>query len=109
MSYMSQQLIAAVRAMADIDFSTLPSVKFIGELRAQLIAGGATVAHAEALVAKVDVTLPPDSLTDAEITELAQHYAKFIGQMKAAFASAGISNPDEFVLQMSTPLTLKLS
>lgn len=109
MSYMSQQLLAAVRAMSEIDFSTLPSVKFIGQLRTELLAKGYSVEQAEALAARVDVTLPPDSLTDEEIAELAKYYAQFIEQMKTAFAAAGITDPSAFVLKMAAPLTLKLS
>ena len=108
MSYMSQQLMAAVRSMASIDFSTLPSVKFIGRLRVELIQKGLTPELAEKMAARVDVTMPPDALTDDEINELAQHYASFIENMMKAFSSVGVEDATSFVLNMSAPLTLKL-
>lgn len=109
MSYMSQQLMAAVRSMAALDFSNLPSVKFIGRLRVELIQKGLSPEFAEKLAARVDVSLPPDALTDEEINELAQLYASFIENMMKAFSSAGIEDAASFVLSMSAPLTLKLN
>lgn len=109
MSYMSQQLLAAVRAMSEVDFTTLPSVQFIGKLREALIERGNSPELAEALAAKVDVTLPPQSLTEEEIAELAKLYADFIEKMKASFQAVGVADPTKFVLSMAAPLTLKLS
>ncbi len=109
MNSITRELFAAVRDMVEADLSQLPSVKFLGALRAQLIVLGATPEHAEALAAKVDVSMPAGSLDDAEVLELARLYAQFITQMKAAFASVGVANPDQFVLNLATPLTLKLS
>lgn len=109
MSILAQQLIAAVRDMSQLDFATLPSIQFLGQLRQALLAAGYAPEQAEALAARVEVQLPPGELTPAEVAELAQHYAGFILKMREAFSQVGIQDVDRFMLKMASPMSLKAS
>jgi hypothetical protein len=109
MSYMSQQLMSAVRQLAETDFQALPAVQFLGKFRQAMIYKGLSVADAESIAAGMTIELAPGMFSDEELTELAQLYASMIVSVQAALTAEGFVDSIGVVLKMSSSFSLKCS
>lgn len=108
MHQMAQQLIAQLKMMAAIDFENTPTFKFIGKLKAALVANNFTVELAETIALTMEVRLPEGSLDEDQLTEIAGLYAGMIGKLYDGLAKNGFTNPTDGIVLVAKSLSLTM-
>lgn len=99
-----------LQQMADIDVSSLPSPRFKGFLRQELLQEHAfPQAAAESIAARMVVELGTEPMLDYDLKDMAKSYAHLIEKMRSAFHQQGFTDPVQAVVESAGLLTLKLS
>lgn len=101
------EMLEALETMANFDFNQQASIKFYGKLHKNLLNLG-YMEFAENIATAVEVQLPNDLITDAQIAVAASLYAAIISNMIQAFKAQGFTNPERAVLSSAAKMTLKL-
>ncbi len=104
----ARYIIDTIKGFGEMDFGSFPTVIFQGELRKQLIERNFDVESAEAIVAQMEVSLPPGSMEPDEVRELALEFGAVIEKMREALIAQGFENPTKAVCNMASQLNIKL-
>lgn len=105
----AENLIETVEIMAEMDLYNLLNLRFRKAMR-EVLAGSKTpdvALNADEIVAGLTVELPPDSLTDDQLSRLVTAYAKVINNLWQAFSTIGFG-PDDTLKMLSTGLSVTL-
>lgn len=104
----ARYLLDAIKGMADLDTDNLPSMQFMGKLRAALIAEGFSVVLAERIVGAMEIELQPGSITDEELDELSVGFAVLVARMSKSLTKVGFENLDDVITRMASQFNVKL-
>lgn len=106
---MAARLVAMTKEFAEMDFSDMPGTIFMGLLRQRLIEKGFSVADAEMVAARMEVGLPPGSMTQEQLEEVAVNYATVLEKIRASLAAQGFENPMLALREAASKMSLTLT
>lgn len=109
MNNMAARLVEMTKGFSEMDFSDMPGTIFMGLLRRRLIEKGFSVADAEMVAARMEVGLPPGSMTQEQLEEVATNYAIVLDKIRAALADQGFENPMIALREAASKMSLTLS
>lgn len=103
-----EDLLNLFNQLAEVDPAQSPSVRFKAHIRQELMSVHKfSVEHAELIAARMVVELGNDPMPEDAVKSMAVSYAKLIGKMREAYASAGFTNSSLAVVESASQLTVK--
>jgi hypothetical protein len=101
---------ATLQQLAERDGNTLPSLRFKGFIRKELMQEHEFPAHAaETIAARIVVELGSEPMLDTDLKEMAKSYAQLIENLRSAYHRQGFADPVQAVVESSGSLKLKLT
>lgn len=102
------QMIEMLKQAKEMDFSSMPTLKFIVSLRDKLVFTGFDKDVAEQIVSSMNVEISPGLISDEDIEVMAVLYCELLNKVHDGLKENDFAQPIPMLLKMAEKFSLTL-